>query len=172
MDDERILAVLPDAVHQAAPPPAPDWLFGGPPRPEERHGLIHDARLRYDLVVSDRRLIVVPVTEGKPRDREAGYRVAAPATIVATVPGCRSVWPADVGEVVIDRLLVAASDYASDWGTDVILRSALGGQTRFRAINVPLTADEVVRLLEPAFGEHVRRARTVRHGLLRRATRE
>jgi len=172
MDEERILGAIPDAHHEPARPPAPDWLFGGPPRPEERGGLFHGPRLRYDLLITDRRLIVVPVTGGAPREREAGYGAATTADLITGTPGCNSVGPADVTDVVVDQLLVNVGEYASDTATDVVLRSPAGGETRFRALNVERRVEDVVALLAPAFGPKVRRARIVRHGLLRRATRE
>ena len=170
--DERILGVVADGRHEPARAPAPDWLFGGPPRPDERAGWFHDPATRYDLVITDRRLLVVPVSGGAAREREAGYEPEGGVDRAAAVPGCRVVGAADVAEVVVDRLLISAGEYSSDAATDVVLRTALGAETRFRAIDDRRTADEVVGLLRPAFGERVRRARVVRHGLFRRATRE
>jgi hypothetical protein len=169
--DERILGVIPDARHESPRAPAPDWLFGGPPRPDEQPGWFHDAKVRYDLVVTDRRLVVVPVTGGAAREREAGYLARSADELVAGT-GYRSIGPADVAEIVVDRQLVNVGEYSSDAATDVMLRSPLGPETRFRAINDRRTADDIVKLLQLVFGERARRARVVRHGLFRRPTRE
>lgn len=171
MADEQTLGVIPDARHEPARAPAPEWLFGGPPGPKERPGWFHDPRLRYDLVITDRRLIVMPVVGSTPRG-EARVDGAPPAEVVARTPGCRSVWPTDVTEVVVDRLPLAIGEYSSDWAVDLVLRSPIGAETRFRAVNFPRKAEQVVGLLEPAFEGRVRKARVVRHGLFRRATRE
>jgi len=172
MADEQTLGIIPGARHEPARAPAPEWLFGGPPRPEERPGWFHDPRLRYDLVITDRRLIVMPVMGDTRRQREVELEAAPPAEIVARTPGSRSVWPTDVTEVIVDRLPIAVGEYSSDWALDLVLRSPIGAETRFRAINVPRTAEQVVGLLQPAFEGRVRKARIVRHGLFRRATRE
>ncbi len=172
MDDERILWTIPDAVHEGAREPAPDWLFGGPPRSDERSGLLHGPRQRYELALTDRRLIVVPVNRGMPRDDDAAHGASTPAGLLAMTPGCRSVGRDDVAEVVVDQLPVNVGEYSSDIATDIVLRSPAGAETRFRALNVRRRADDLVALLEQAFGPKVRRARIVRHGLFRRATRE
>jgi hypothetical protein len=170
--NERILGILPDARHEPARAPAPDWLFGGPPQPDEREGWFHGPKTRFDLVMTDRRLVAVAAGGGSVREREASYAAHGAADLAAIVPGCRSIGPADVAEIVVDRLPVSAGEYSSDWGTDVVLRTPLGAETRFRAIDDRRTVDEVIEMLRPAFGERVRRAKVVRHGLFRRATRE
>ena len=172
MADERTLGIIPDARHEPARAPAPEWLFGGPPRTEERPGWFHDPRLRYDLVITDRRLIVMPVVGSTPDRREVNLEAAPPAEVVARTPGCRSVWPTDVTELIVDRQPLAIGEYSSDWAVDLVLRSPIGAETRFRAVNFPRTAEQVVGLFAPAFEGRVRRARVVRHGLFRRATRE
>jgi hypothetical protein len=170
--DERVLGIVADARHEPARSPSPDWLFGGGPRPDEREGWFHGPKVRYDLVMTDRRLIVVPATGGSVDDRRTADAALSPAELTAGSPDSRSIGPDEVAEVVVDRLPVSVGEYSSEWGTDVVLRTPLGAETRFRAIDDRRTADEVVELLRPAFGERVRRARVVRRGLFRRATRE
>ena len=190
MGDETILDVITD-VRRAEPEPG-EGILGGPLVPAERPGLFRHAKVGFDLLVTDRRLVAVRVTEevrpqpgekapqrgekaprpASARGRQARYVGADPALLIAAAPGSFVIGPSDVAEIIVDQTIENVGEYSSDAVLHVTVRSPAGSAVRFQAVNSGRRPDDVVGLLAKPFGDRVRRARVVRHGLFRRATRE
>lgn len=197
MSDETILDVIADV--RRAEPVSGEGVLGGPLIPAERPGVFHGAKVGFDLLVTDRRLVALRVTEevrrrpgkgasrpgeeaprpgkeapqpGSARGRQARYVGADPALLVAAAPGSFVIGTSDVAEIIVDHTIENVGEYSSDAVLHVTVRSPAGSAVRFQAVNSGRRPDDVVALLAKPFGNRVRRAKVVRHGLLRRATRE